>query len=126
MNKKIIVMYAGYIDWSSYKVFDSMYGVLKHFQDEWDMPELTLDEIKNIDWQKESEIKIVEADYYSCDDGSIGEELLSNIPEIEEKCRAVRQAVAEKYFSLDEALEIYKVTSEEYGDFLLNYTKPKQ
>jgi hypothetical protein len=47
MNKKIIVMYSGYIDWSSYKVFDSMYGVLKHFQNEFDMPDLTLDEIKD-------------------------------------------------------------------------------
>jgi hypothetical protein len=122
MNKKIIVMYAGYIDWSSYKVFDSMYGVLKHFQDEWDMPDLTLDKLKDSDWQKESEIKIVEADYYSSgDDGSIGEELLSNIPEIEEKCRVVRQAVNDKYFSLEEALKLYGVTIEQYRDYIDTY-----
>lgn len=55
------------------------------------------------------------------DDGSIGEELLAGISEIEEKCRAVRQAVRDLYFPLNEALEIYKVTREQYGDYLLKY-----
>lgn len=123
MNKKIIVMYASHMEWDSYKVFDSMYGVLKYLQKDWDIPELTLDEIKNNDWQRESEIKIVEAEYYpNGDDASVGEELLAAIPEIEERCRAVRQAVDGRYFSLDEALEIYKVTREQYVDYL--YTKP--
>ena len=114
MNKKIIVMYAGYIDWSSYKVFDSMYGVLKHFQNEFDMPDLTLDEINKSDCQKKSEIKIVEADYYSSvDDGLINDKL--------SKCRAVRKAVNDKYFSLEESLKLYGVTIEEYRNYIDTY-----
>lgn len=122
MNKKIIVMYAGYMDWSSYEVFDSMYGVLKYLQKEWCIPELTMKEIEDSRWQKESEIKIVEAEYYPTgDDGSVGEELLAGISEIEEKCRAVRQSVNEEYFSLEEALKIYGVTLEQYRDYIDTY-----
>jgi hypothetical protein len=122
MNKKIIVMYEGGYDYSLFQIFDSINAVLIHLQKEWDTPELTLDKLKDSDWQKESEIKIVEADYYSSgDDESVGEELLSNIPEIEEKCRVVRQAVNDKYFSLEEALKFYGVTIEQYRDYIDTY-----
>lgn len=107
--KKIIVMYAGYQEWGSYKVFDSMPGVLKHFQEDWDMPELTLHEIKDSGWQKKVEINIVEAKYYPDRDDN---------PEIEQKCWAVRQSVNKKSLSLNEALNLYGVTIDDYRNYI--------
>ena len=48
------------------------------------------------------------------DHGSVGEELLSNIPDIELKCNAVYESVKLGIFTLDEALSIYNVKKEEY------------
>jgi hypothetical protein len=48
------------------------------------------------------------------DSGTIGEELLSNVPEDEQKYWIIRSAVAEGYFTFDEALEAYGMTKEEF------------
>lgn len=48
------------------------------------------------------------------DHGSVGEELLRNVPDIELKCNAVHDSVKLGIFTLDEALEIYNVKKEEY------------
>lgn len=51
---------------------------------------------------------------------SVGEELLSGVSEIELKCNAVKDAVKGKYFTLSEALQIYKVSEKEYNEFIEN------
>jgi hypothetical protein len=50
---------------------------------------------------------------------SVAEELLSEIPELEQKCRAVEKSVKEGYFSLPEALINYKVNEIEYLPYIL-------
>ena len=123
---KIIVMYAKNMDWGSFEIYDSMEQLLKKLQDDWNDPELTIEEIKNINWQRNTEIRIVEGEYFpetrfvknAGDDGSVGEELLMSVPEIEQQCWAVRQAVNGKYFTLEEALNLYKLTLEQYRDYL--------
>lgn len=50
---------------------------------------------------------------------SVAEELLSEIPEFEQKCRAVEKSVREGYFTLSEALNNYKVSEIEYVPYLL-------
>jgi hypothetical protein len=57
---------------------------------------------------------------YNGDSGSVGLELLVNITEVEEKALAVEQAVAEGYFSLEEALSVYKITEQEYMNYSLS------
>ena len=60
------------------------------------------------------------------DDGSVGEELLSNFSESEQKCFAVYKAAKEGYFTLEEALKNYNVSEDEYKNFLLaTYNKNK-
>lgn len=51
---------------------------------------------------------------YKGDDGSVAEELLMGVSEIEERARVVDKAVREGYFSLEEALSLYKVSEIEY------------
>ncbi len=51
------------------------------------------------------------------EDGSVGLELLKGVSEIEEHANAVFQAVSEKYFTLEKALVLYKITKEEYLKF---------
>lgn len=50
---------------------------------------------------------------------SVAEELLNEIPELEQKCRAVEKSVREGYFTLNEALNNYKVSEIEYIPYLL-------
>jgi hypothetical protein len=53
------------------------------------------------------------------DSGTVGEELLANISELEEKCRVIKQASNEKYFSLEEALVLYGVSNEAYKNWMI-------
>lgn len=50
---------------------------------------------------------------------SVAEELLLEVPELEQKCRAIEKSVKEGYFSLQEALAVYKVSEIEYITYLL-------
>jgi hypothetical protein len=56
---------------------------------------------------------------YSGDDGSVGEELLIDVPMLEERVRMVEMAVNGGYFDLDKALSLYKVSEVEYVAYLL-------
>lgn len=115
---KIVVIYSD----TMAQVFDSMYGVLIHLKKEWNIPTLTLDVIKDKKWQNNNEILILESEYFPMgDSGSVGEELLVGVPEIEQKCRVVRQCVRDLDSSLEEALEIYGVTREQYRDYIDTY-----
>lgn len=51
--------------------------------------------------------------------GSVAEELLAEVPELEQKCKAVEKAVREGYFTLGEALVNYRVSEIEYIPYLL-------
>lgn len=51
---------------------------------------------------------------------SVTEELFLNVPELELQCQAVEYSVKEGYFKLNEALKNYKVTKEEYTNYLNN------
>ena len=53
------------------------------------------------------------------DDGSVGVELLSNVSELEERGRVVEKAVSEGYFSLADALSVYKISEQEFMTYLL-------
>lgn len=57
----------------------------------------------------------------SGDDGSVGEELLQNVSDLEERCYAVFKSSTEEYFSLEEALELYGVSLAEYESFLSQF-----
>ncbi|CAN5370693.1 hypothetical protein BH20BAC1_BH20BAC1_09990 [soil metagenome] len=50
---------------------------------------------------------------------SVAEELLGEVPELEQKCRAVEKSVKEGYFTIHEALHNYKVSEIEYLPYLL-------
>lgn len=52
-----------------------------------------------------------------CEHSSVAEELLLEVPEIEQRCRAVQKSVDEGYFTLSEALFNYNVTELEYKKF---------
>jgi hypothetical protein len=55
---------------------------------------------------------------------SVAEELLAEVPELEQKCRAIDKAVREGYFTLPEALAAYEVKETEYiAYFLLQFNK---
>lgn len=58
---------------------------------------------------------------------STAEELLSKIPELEQKCRAVEKSVTDGYFSFPEARINYNVSEIEYLPYILlrNNTKLK-
>lgn len=62
---------------------------------------------------------------YKGDDYTIGEELLMDIPELEEKAKLVEKSVHEGYFTLDEALELYKVSAIEYVAYSLLKNRSK-
>lgn len=51
------------------------------------------------------------------DDGSVAEELFSEVSSQEEKYLAVEESVKEKYFTLDEAINAYEVDRTEYLDW---------
>ena len=48
------------------------------------------------------------------DDGSVGLEILQGVSELEERVRAIDLAVKDSYFTFTEALQIYKVSKEDY------------
>ena len=50
---------------------------------------------------------------------SVAEELLADVPELQQKCKAVEKAVNEGYFTLQEALVNYRVSEIEYIPYLL-------
>jgi len=62
---------------------------------------------------------------YDGDSGSVGEELIVNVSELEEMGAVVDKAVHEGYFSLPEALSAYRLTEIEYVAYLLLKNKGK-
>jgi len=62
---------------------------------------------------------------YQGDHGSVGEELMMNVPELEEKGAVVDKVVREGYFSLPEALSAYRLSEIEYVAYLLLKNKGK-
>jgi hypothetical protein len=56
---------------------------------------------------------------YQGDAGSVGEELLTNVSEVEEKGAVVDKAIREGYFSLQEALHAYGLSELEYLSYSL-------
>ncbi len=50
---------------------------------------------------------------------SVAEELLQDVPDTEQKCRAIEQAVSEGYLTLEEALRAYKISPIVYAGFVL-------
>jgi hypothetical protein len=53
------------------------------------------------------------------DDASVGEELLMGVSELEERGRVVEKSVKEGYFTLEQALSIYKISEIEYLAYTL-------
>ena len=62
---------------------------------------------------------------YQGDHGSVGEELMMNVPELEEKGAVVDKVVREGYFTLPEALSAYRLSEIEYVAYLLLKNKGK-
>ncbi len=56
---------------------------------------------------------------YKGDDYSVGEELLMDITELEEKAKVVEKSVSEGYFTLEQALSLYRVSEIEYLAYAL-------
>ncbi len=48
------------------------------------------------------------------DPGSIAEELLEGVSELESSCYVVKMCVEDETFSLEEALEVYQLSKEDY------------
>lgn len=67
----------------------------------------------------------LESKYSSGDAASIGEELLMGVSELEERARVVDKAVKEGYFTLDQALSLYKVSEIEYLTYSLLKNKKR-
>ncbi|MBI1782973.1 MAG: hypothetical protein HYR66_16650 [Sphingobacteriales bacterium] len=59
------------------------------------------------------------------DAASVGEELLMGVSELEERARVVDKAVKEGYFTLDQALSLYKVSEIEYLTYSLLKNKKR-
>jgi len=53
------------------------------------------------------------------DSGYVAEELLSMIPEVEQKCRVVQKAIEGGYFPIKQAMVAYSVTEIEFIKYLL-------
>jgi|HubBroStandDraft_1064217.scaffolds.fasta_scaffold208948_2 hypothetical protein len=62
---------------------------------------------------------------YCGDSGSVGEELMVNVSELEETGAVVDKAVHEGYFSLPEALSAYRLSEMEYFAYLILKNKGK-
>jgi hypothetical protein len=62
---------------------------------------------------------------YQSDHGSVGEELMMNVSELEETGAVVEKAVREGYFTLPEALSAYRLSEIEYVAYLLLKNKDK-
>ena len=59
------------------------------------------------------------------DCGHIGEELLLGIPEWKNKGFVVEKVIEEDYFTLEEALEAYQLSMEDYQKYL-NFKKQEK
>lgn len=59
------------------------------------------------------------------DSGTIGDELLQGVSELEHKCFAVYLSVKDDDFTFEEALEAYGITPAEYIVYCLLSTKLK-
>ena len=62
---------------------------------------------------------------YQGDDGSVAEELMANVSELEEVGFIVEKAVKEGYFTLPEALAAYRLSEIEYVTYQLLKNKGK-
>lgn len=62
---------------------------------------------------------------YTGDAASVGEELLMGVSELEERAKVVDKAVKEGYFTLDQALSLYKVSEIEYLTYSLLKNKKR-
>jgi hypothetical protein len=62
---------------------------------------------------------------YQGDHGSVGEELMMNVSELEQTGAIVDKVVREGYFTLPEALSAYRLTEIEYLAYLLLKNKGK-
>jgi hypothetical protein len=62
---------------------------------------------------------------YQSDHGSVGEELMMNVSELEETGAVVEKAVKEGYFTLPEALSAYRLSEIGYVAYLLLKNKGK-
>ncbi len=49
---------------------------------------------------------------------SVGEELLSKVSEFELKCKSIEKSVNEGYYSLNEALEYYKIKEIDFLSYI--------
>jgi hypothetical protein len=67
----------------------------------------------------------LESKYATGDAASVGEELLMGVSELEERARVVEKAVKEGYFTLDQALPLYKVSEIEFLTYSLLKNKKK-
>lgn len=67
----------------------------------------------------------LESKYTTGDAASVGEELLMGVSELEERARVVDKAVKEGYFTLDQALSLYKVSEIEYLTYSLLKNKKR-
>ena len=56
---------------------------------------------------------------YQSDHGSVGEELMMNVPELEEKGAVVNKVVREGYFTFPDALSAYRLSEFDYAAYLL-------
>jgi hypothetical protein len=56
---------------------------------------------------------------YQGDHGSVGEELMMNVPELEERGAIVDKVVREGYFTLPEALSAYRLCELKYVAYFL-------
>jgi hypothetical protein len=62
---------------------------------------------------------------YQSEHGSVGEELMMNVSELEETGAVVEKAVREGYFTLADALSAYRLSEIEYVAYLLLKNKGK-
>jgi NifB/MoaA-like Fe-S oxidoreductase len=62
--KKYILMSAGYAEWRIDGVYDSMEQLVEVFKKDYGCDDITIDDIENMDFLREIEMKIEEADYY--------------------------------------------------------------
>lgn len=62
---------------------------------------------------------------YQGDHGSVGEELMTNVSKLEEIGSIVEKAVREGYFTLQDALSIYRLSEIEYVAYQLLKNKGK-
>lgn len=62
---------------------------------------------------------------YRGDSGTVGEELMVNVSELEQTGAAIDKAVHEEYFTLPQALSAYRLSEMEYFAYLILKNKGK-